>query len=1379
MAHNNSRRSYRILTWILLIVLAMTGIVVFAGYTKTGTRLALATILPVIAKQERQISIEDASPLLANDVAVAKIILSDSDGPWLTIENLRYTWNPLSILTATFDADRISADKITLHRQPNADPQASDGLPLALQIAELDMPEIELAEQFTGKVEKLALAGSLAVSDSKLASDIDLKDLRRANANVAVKVDFDPARNILDVNASADESHGGFISSLLELPGEPAIHLGLAGKGPLNNWQGELVGQVEGFEVLKLKGTYQLPASGKHQLAIEGGGAFDAFLPPNIGSLFGGQSSVSVGLVVDPAGSVEISDGQLKTGSLMLKAHGSLSRSGNNNFALSLQPLGADNRLDLSAFVGSPLFAQVSAADVRVTGPANEAVLKIDARADRLDVASGALEGVVVSALSSAFDLENRQGKLDLRVKIDESRFADAAMDRLLRAPATLHVPMEMSGGIVTINAAKLESASIGGTLEGEFDRVENTANFAFKAYAAPTVLPDNLSSKLDKAIALSGSFIREGHVMKLEALNLESALANAQAEVVLDDDGLHVEGKGDLPDLSQFLSDVQGTAAFSLQAEGPTDNLAIALRTSSQTIAIAQKELKDLDIDLKGNWRAQTLTATVSGTGQIEAQKFEVGAKLARSGEGYVISDIALLAGKNQIGGAINLNHAFAPNGNLAFDLDDVATIAALTGQQIGGQLTGSLRFDNDDGAITAHLAAKAASLSAGASRIDDAVISLEAKGSLLAGLSGQFKATRISAGGNVLARSVLDFVREGEGARFKLTGQYNGAPLEGEGDLQPANGGTTLNLTRFSASPQGIPVRLKSPKRFDIANGNVSFNGLVLDASGGTISATGMVGNQIKLQSRLSGVPAAIANSFVAGLGASGAISGTASVSGRPDDPDVTYKLDWKAAATNQTRQAGLPDLSVAAKGKLHAGNLSIDAGIQGGRGLNIASKGQVGLKGTRQISMSAKGNVPLTILNGKLQRKGIAMSGPLKIDMRISGTTAAPKFSGSISLAKGRLQAPRQNISVKSMEAKAKFDGDKISISSFKGKFSNGGSFLTKGTIGIAPGSGNPIKLTVKLTNASYTDGSLVRARMGRTIEISGTLSGTTELGGEIRVYEATITIPETLPKSLSEIALKHRNASNAIISQAKEIEGEDASGTSGQANLNLRISAPRRIFIRGRGLDAEVGGNVRLRGTASNPIVSGSFSMIRGRLEILGKRLDFTSGRVGFTGDMIPNLDLVSSTTVGTTTIYVTVSGPATSPEFTFTSSDGLPEDEVLAALLFGQNSTGLSALQIAQAADALAQLTGLQSDSFFSRLRNSVGIDDLDVTTDENGKAQVKAGKYLNNKTYLEVQSGDGTSKAAINLDVGKGLKLRGEVGSDGSSAAGFFFEKEY
>ena len=162
--------------------------------------------------------------------------------------------------------------------------------------------------------------------------------------------------------------------------------------------------------------------------------------------------------------------------------------------------------------------------------------------------------------------------------------------------------------------------------------------------------------------------------------------------------------------------------------------------------------------------------------------------------------------------------------------------------------------------------------------------------------------------------------------------------------------------------------------------------------------------------------------------------------------------------------------------------------------------------------------------------------------------------------------------------------------------------------------------------------------------------------------------------------------------------------------------------------------------------------------------------------------MPYLDLSADSTASGATVTVTVTGPANNPKFAFSSIPALPEDEVLARLIFGRSMSNLSPLQIAQLAEAAAQFAGVGgSTSLLENLRSNLGVDDLDVTTNEEGGTSVSAGKYLNDRTYVTIEKGDkaGSGKATIDLDIGRGVKLRGEARDDGEAKGGIFFEREY
>jgi len=99
-------------------------------------------------------------------------------------------------------------------------------------------------------------------------------------------------------------------------------------------------------------------------------------------------------------------------------------------------------------------------------------------------------------------------------------------------------------------------------------------------------------------------------------------------------------------------------------------------------------------------------------------------------------------------------------------------------------------------------------------------------------------------------------------------------------------------------------------------------------------------------------------------------------------------------------------------------------------------------------------------------------------------------------------------------------------------------------------------------------------------------------------------------------------------------------------------------------------------------------SGAFDMVRGRLDILTQRIAFDRGIITFAGDLDPQLDFSGSTRSGDVTITVTVSGRASDPEVTFSSVPELPQDEILAQLIFQKGIAELSPLQVARLAAAI-------------------------------------------------------------------------------------------
>ena len=120
------------------------------------------------------------------------------------------------------------------------------------------------------------------------------------------------------------------------------------------------------------------------------------------------------------------------------------------------------------------------------------------------------------------------------------------------------------------------------------------------------------------------------------------------------------------------------------------------------------------------------------------------------------------------------------------------------------------------------------------------------------------------------------------------------------------------------------------------------------------------------------------------------------------------------------------------------------------------------------------------------------------------------------------------------------------------------------------------------------------------------------------------------------------------------------------------------------------------------------------MQRGRMDAIGKRFTFTTGTLTFSGSLVPIVDFAATTQTSDAVVTLNVTGPATDPQISLTSSPSMPEEEILSRLLFNQGVGTLSAAQALQLVDAVGQLTGATGGGIVSRIRSVTGLDDLDI-----------------------------------------------------------------
>jgi translocation and assembly module TamB len=1068
------------------------------------------------------------------------------------------------------------------------------------------------------------------------------------------------------------------------------------------------------------------------------------------------------------------------------KASGTIDPNGSSDFTLDLATRDASLPLSLGG-AESPVDLAIRSLSAKAAGSKN--ALRLDLGGSLASVATkdAKVEDIQFSVHSDAFDLEKRTGPITGRASAAGVGLTNAVVAPLLAGRIVADFAGSLGGDAVIIDRASLHGDALSGTVSGRISLADGGIALNVDVDALSAALPAAARGVLAERTKLSAALSRDASGnLAVDGLRLSSGALNANGKASLTDGALAASIRGGLSDLSLLSKDARGSVDFGVEANGPTLAPDLSLTVDSERITVADRAITGLKLTATGKADMANPAASVALTGTVAGQPLKGSAVLKTSEGRREINGLSVSLGPNSIHGDLALDDAFLPDGAIALDLPDIGPLAALALEKAEGDVKGTIRFSKEGEKPQVAIQANSQKITRGdLSAHGVAIDALVADYTGALAVSGKIRADSVVSGGTTVTGIAVDLTRDGEWTGFSGGATVKDIPAKASGRVRVADGTTTVELKSGQAIFQGVKATIAQPSTLAVKDGVTTLEKLVVGIGGGTATVTGTAGEALDLNVALAGVPVAVANNFSPGLDAAGVVSGTVRVTGAAANPAVNYDIKGSGIALAQTRGAGFGGMSVASAGSFAANRLTFNATAREGSGVSLEAGGTVTTAGTPNLDVKASGSVPFGFLAARLAAQGLSLSGTANVDIAVRGPASSPQITGSVRTSGARFIDARSGLAVNDITADVVLGGGVARINRLTGTLSTRGSLSASGTVGIDPASGFPADLSVRLDNGRYTDGRVVTANLSGALAIKGPLASAPAVSGTIDLGRTVITVPSRLPSSLSTLNVRHKNATAAVREQDRALNPPGAGGNSGGGGgltLDITVNAPNQIFIQGRGVDAELGGNLRLTGPASAPQAVGEFTLQRGRLSILAKRLTFTEGTATFSGSLVPYINLTAESTAGDATVTITVSGEATNPKFTFSSVPALPEDEVLARLIFGRSMSNLSPLQIAQLAEAAAQIGGAGgSTSLLERLRSQLGVDDLDITTDEKGGTAVSAGKYLNDRTYLSIQKGEkpGSGRARIDFNVGKGVKLRGEASDAGEAKGGIFYEHEY
>jgi translocation and assembly module TamB len=636
-------------------------------------------------------------------------------------------------------------------------------------------------------------------------------------------------------------------------------------------------------------------------------------------------------------------------------------------------------------------------------------------------------------------------------------------------------------------------------------------------------------------------------------------------------------------------------------------------------------------------------------------------------------------------------------------------------------------------------------------------------------------------------------------------LAGTANEVQAEARGRvLALEDGARRVELAALRATTRGETIRLAAPTRVTLRPAGaveIAETRLALPRDG-TLRAEGTWGpERADIRATLAGLNLAAFAPLIPAVNPVGIVTGEARVTGPVAAPEITASLRGRGLRAGPEAARALPPAELRLDlRRTGAGLLTADADLRAGPQQRLAATARFpqGSGANAPFEATLNGDVDLAALTSPVLAAGAdRVTGRLTLALRASGTPGAPVLGGEARLANGAYRNPVTGVTISQLAGTLRPDGQRLRAD-LTGRAGPQGTLALTGTIApLQPGI--PVDLQLTAANAQPIASDLIRATLDAELRLSGQLASGATLGGPVRIRRAEIRIPESLPagvrvlEPVREIGARPGRAARP----ARRAPAPSEPATGPMIALAIAVTAPRNVYVRGRGLDAELGGELAIGGTVAAPDINGELVMRRGDITVIGRRIAFDRGRLDWGGGLLPELDLRATSQVGGVTARVEVTGSPTLPQIVFSSTPELPQDEVLARLLFDRPLRQLSPFEIAQIASVLAGAAGLPggdaASGILDRIRRNLGLDRLAVgseserasrtsTAEERSGATLEAGRYVAEGVYVGVKQGTepGSSRVGVRVDLGPRLRLEAETGDrEAGNRVGLSYEWEW
>lgn len=1321
-----------------------------------------------------QLEVRGLSGDVLTDLTVRHVAIRDANGVWLDARNVHVRWQWQRLLQRRFEAELVEAEAVRVLRRPVLNPRRKPfKLPISVDI-DRAATRLELMPGFSYRRGLYDVDLALHL-ERKGRSRGAMKAFSRLHAGDHLDATFaiggaEPMR----LTVTAQEALGGAVAGALGLPADRPFKLDIDAAGAIKAGRFRALASSGATQPLRAQGAWTSRGGRAGGVLRLDASTLTAPLAERLGP------EVRFGAAAQPAGDgYHALDVRVISPTVVARAWGRGDLVGRR---LAPEGVKVDARApSLAKLVDGPFAGPAAVAGVMqgqvedwtFTGSASAADLKLPAYG--LATVSGPLEVRRAKGVTAlAADVSGRGGRGDglwaallggapaAKLQAEQRPDGQLIVKQLDAVGRGLRVKVAGSrgllGGVSVRGRAELTNLAAVRPGSGGTAVIEGSVAQA-RAGATWSVDLDGRGARLALGLGEWDRLVGPSPRVKLDADWLDGRLTvkranfdGAAAQLALSgvaQPGGQLAFKANWSAAGPFRAgpvELAGKVSGAGDLTGSLTQPRLTLGADIEQIDVPRLPLTSARLDLvfaaqNGGADGRFMLTAASEFGPVEARS-----AFALSPGGLDLRDLLVDAAGVYAEGSVRL----AGNRPSAADLAVTVTPGALLAE---GRIAGDFRIVAGDGEPRAELGLQASNV--------------RTPGSSFVVRRAQFK------GDGPLADLPYSLSADG--------GSGQGAwSLVGRGSLGAEDGGYQLGFDGEGAlGKRSLRTTETAILRLDGQGRHARLR--LADGGGGALSLDGVFrGRRIEVTARTDNINLGLFNPDL-----DGRVDATLAVEG--EGGDLAGTLD----ATLDGARARGAEAARGLDGALHAR-------LQGDELIFKADAGNTqGLKATADLVLPAEASAaPFRIaiarrrpLSGRISAEGEvgplwdlfgggsrSLAGSVRANGVLGGTLADPTAVGRLEVDRGRFDDGATGLSLRDVVLRADLGREILDITEARGVDGKGGSLAGQGRISLARDGASTFRLDLRgfrlIDNETLTATSTGQATITRGAD------GKVKLGGDLVIDRADVSAASDVPVGVAAMEVIEINRPDSLAARATS-RARQGSGWV----LDMRLKAPRRVFVRGRGLDVELSLDAHVTGTTAKPMLSGTAKMVRGDYDFAGKRFEFDDRSVIYLSTKLQNIRLQLDATREdpTLTVGVKIRGTAERPEVTLVSTPSLPDDEILARVLFGRSAAQLTAVEGAQLASALSSMAaGGGGLDVIGNLRNFARLDRLAFAGGDEEGVTVSGGKYLTDNIYLEVTGGgrEGAS-AQVEWRIRRNLAVLSRITDQGNNRLAVRWRKDY